>query len=101
MPAFRDYFGAAAKAYASYRPGYPAALFDWLCTVTPGRERAWDCGTGSGQAAVALSERFMEVVATDPSVSQLLSAARTPRLSYAAMTAEQAALRAVSVDLVT
>jgi SAM-dependent methyltransferase len=101
MPAFNDYFGAAAKAYASYRPGYPAALFDWLCTVSKGRERAWDCGTGSGQAAVALADHFVEVVASDPSVAQLLSAARTPRLSYLAMTAEEVALRTASADLVT
>jgi SAM-dependent methyltransferase len=101
MPAFSDHFGRAAEAYASYRPGYPAALFDWLCTVTNGRQRVWDCGTGSGQAAVALAERFAEVVATDPSVAQLQSARRAPRLSYVAMTAEQAALRTGSADLVT
>jgi SAM-dependent methyltransferase len=101
MPAFNDHFGAAARAYASYRPGYPTALFDWLCANTNGRERVWDCGTGSGQAAAALAERFAEVVATDPSVAQLTSARRTPRLSYLAMTAEQAALRTGSADLVT
>lgn len=100
-PAFQDYFGAAARAYASYRPTYPTALFDWLCTVTPRREWAWDCGTGSGQAAVALAERFTEVVATDPSVSQLLNAGRRPHLSYLAMTAEQVGLRTAAIDLVT
>jgi SAM-dependent methyltransferase len=100
MPAFSDHFGGAARAYATYRPHYPAALFDWLCSVTAHRERAWDCGTGSGQAAVALAERFAEVVATDPSIDQLGNAARLPSLSYVAMTAEEAALRAGSADLV-
>ena len=101
MATFHDYFGAAARSYASYRPRYPAALFDWLSTVTAGRERAWDCGTGSGQAAVALAERFDEVVASDPSIDQLANAAAAPTLSYVAMTAEQAALRTGSTDLVT
>jgi SAM-dependent methyltransferase len=101
MPAFSDYFGPAARSYASYRPHYPPALFDWVCSVTARRERAWDCGTGSGQAAAALAERFAEVVASDPSVDQLANAAAASGLCYVAMTAEQTALRAGSVDLVT
>jgi SAM-dependent methyltransferase len=101
MPAFSDHFGASARAYASYRPHYPAALFEWLCSVTAGRERAWDCGTGSGQAGVALAGRFAEVVASDPSVAQLANATPSPGLSYVAMTAELPALRTGSMDLVT
>ena len=101
MSSFRDHFGSAARAYAAYRPHYPAALFDWLCSVTTGRERAWDCGTGNGQAAVALVDRFADVVATDPSIDQLRNAVRQPRLSYVATTAEQAAIRSRSIDLVT
>lgn len=101
MSAFRDHFGGAARAYATYRPHYPAALFDWLCSVTAGRERAWDCGTGNGQAAVALVSRFQDVIATDPSIDQLRNATRPPLLAYVGMTAEQAAIRSSSVDLVT
>jgi SAM-dependent methyltransferase len=101
MPAFPDHFSAAARSYASYRPHYPAALFDWLCSVTAGRGRAWDCGTGSGQAAAALAGSFAEVVASDPSVDQLANATPAPTLSYVAMTAEHAALRAECADLVT
>jgi SAM-dependent methyltransferase len=101
MTAFSDHFGRAARSYAEYRPHYPAALFDWLSSVTARRERAWDCGTGSGQAAVALAAHFAEVVASDPSVAQLANAAPAAGLSYVAMTAEQAALRPAAVDLVT
>jgi SAM-dependent methyltransferase len=101
MSAFSDHFGAAARSYASYRPHYPAALFEWLRSVTAGGERAWDCGTGSGQAAVALAACFTEVVASDPSIGQLANAAPAPGLTYVAMTAEQAALRAGCIDLVT
>jgi SAM-dependent methyltransferase len=101
MPAFNDHFSRAAASYASYRPRYPAALFEWLSSITIGRERAWDCGTGSGQAAVPLAERFVEVVASDPSTAQLANAGRAPGLSYVAMTAERAALDDECVDLVT
>jgi SAM-dependent methyltransferase len=101
MPEFTDHFAFAARSYASYRPRYPATLFDWIASFTPGHERAWDCGTGSGQAALALARRYGEVIATDPSASQLASAGRAPGVTYLAMTAERCALAAGSVDLVT
>jgi SAM-dependent methyltransferase len=101
MPAFADHFAFAARSYASYRPRYPAALFDWIASFTPVRARVWDCGTGSGQAAVALAPRYGEVIATDPSVAQLASAERAVGVTYMAMTAEHGALAAGSMDLVT
>ena len=101
MPAFSDHFSATAASYASYRPQYPAALFAWLATATSRHDRVWDCGTGSGQAAVALAPHFAGVVASDPSVAQLANARRAERVTYVAMTAEQCALDAGSVDLVT
>jgi len=101
MTAFTDHFAFAAQSYASYRPRYPGALFDWLASFTPAHTRAWDCATGSGQAAVALAERYDEVIATDASIAQLDSADKSPGVSYLAMTAEQGALAARSVDLVT
>jgi hypothetical protein len=52
---FTDHFGSVAGAYAHYRPTYPAPLFAWLAAVAPARQRAWDCATGTGQAAVALA----------------------------------------------
>jgi SAM-dependent methyltransferase len=101
MPSFADHFSVSAADYARYRPRYPRLLFDWLSLRAPGRERAWDCGTGSGQAAVALRDRFTEVVATDPSIAQLESAERAEGVEYVAMVAERCALRSHSVDLVT
>lgn len=100
-PAFADHFSPSAAAYASYRPRYPAALFEWLASVAPDRVRAWDCATGNGQAATALASYFAHVVATDPSVAQLAHAERMPKLDYAAMTAESAAIAARSVSVVT
>ncbi|MDY7093961.1 MAG: class I SAM-dependent methyltransferase [Acidobacteriota bacterium] len=99
--AFPDHFSAVASGYASYRPGYPEELFRWLAEVTPGRRVAWDCATGSGQAAVPLGGHFGRVLATDGSVSQLLQARSAPRACYAAATAEAAPWAHASVDLVT
>ncbi|HET9013696.1 MAG TPA: class I SAM-dependent methyltransferase, partial [Gemmatimonadaceae bacterium] len=101
MPDFRDHFAFAARSYASYRPHYPPSLFDWLRSLTPRHQAAWDCGTGSGQAAVALARRFDQVVATDASLAQLANADRAPGVHYLAMKAEQCALASRSVDLVT
>lgn len=101
MPAFRDHFAFAASAYASYRPHYPPALFAWLASETHGHERAWDVGTGTGQAAIALAEHYESVIATDPSLAQLASADRAHGVEYAAMRAESSALQGESADLVT
>lgn len=100
MTAFPDHFSGQAGDYARFRPGYPAHLFAWLAGAAPGRERAWDCGTGSGQAARGLAEHFREVVATEPSAAQLAHAAPHPRVRYVRAVAESAPLRAASVDLV-
>lgn len=101
MPSFDDRFAFAAGAYASYRPRYPDALFDWLRARLPAAQRVWDCGTGSGQAAASLAERFQLVVATDPSLAQLAHAERANAPHYVAMTAEAGALVSGSMDLVT
>ena len=101
MPTFTDHFAFAAGSYASYRPRYPAALFEWIASFSPTRDRAWDCGTGSGQAAVMLAKHYGEVVATDPSLAQLANAERVAGVRYLAMTAERCALAAHSTDVVT
>lgn len=101
MASFPDHFSPMASGYARYRPSYPAALFEWLATVAPDHGVAWDCGTGSGQAAVALADYVTLVVATDPSTAQLAFAPSHPRVCYAAMPAERSALASTSVSLVT
>jgi SAM-dependent methyltransferase len=100
MAAFRDHFSGQAGDYARFRPGYPARLFAWLADAAPSRGRAWDCGTGSGQAACGLAEHFREVVATEPSAAQLAHAAPHPRVRDVRAVAESAPLRAASVDVV-
>jgi len=98
---FKDHFSAHADAYARYRPDYPPALFAWLAEIAPARERAWDCATGSGQAAVALAEHFAEVVATDASEKQIRSAFPHPRIAYRVAPAEASGIERASVDAIT
>src|SRR6478672_8341336 len=101
MSSFSDHYSSSASHYASFRPGYPPELFAWLASIAPDRRRAWDCATGSGQAAMPLADHFAHVVATDPSVAQLAHASSRSGVEYAAMSAEDSALAAGSVSLVT
>ncbi|MEA5443545.1 class I SAM-dependent methyltransferase [Cyanobium gracile] len=98
---FIDHFASVSGSYARFRPTYPSALFAWLESVAPTRQRAWDCATGTGQCALALAERFETVLATDASASQLALAEPHPRVRYRLATAEHSGLLAHSMDLVT
>lgn len=98
---FRDHFSQAASEYAAFRPRYPAALFEALAARAPGRRLAWDCATGSGQAALGLADHFDRVVATDASTAQIGAALPHPRVEYRVAPAERSGLAAGSVDLVT
>lgn len=98
---FHDHFSARAAGYARYRPRYPAALTAWVAALAPTRERAWDCATGSGQAAVGLAAHIARVVATDASAAQLAHAARHAGVDYCVARAEDSALATGSVGLVT
>ena len=98
---FPDHFSRVAAEYAEFRPRYPESLFEELSRLPVQRRLAWDCGTGSGQAAVGLAKRFDRVVATEPSGKQLAEAERGARIHYARATAERAPLRDRCVDLVT
>jgi SAM-dependent methyltransferase len=99
--AFKDHFSGHAGSYARHRPTYPPALYAWLAELAPARDAAWDCGTGSGQAAVALAAHFATVTATDPSAEQVAHAAPHPRVRYAVAPAEASGLADASADLVT
>jgi ubiquinone/menaquinone biosynthesis C-methylase UbiE len=67
----------------------------------PSNELAWDCATGSGQAAVELAEVFEGVIATDASEKQIANAERHPRVEYRVAPAEKSGLESGSVDLIT
>ncbi len=99
--AFSDHFSSVASAYAQSRPTYPAALFDWVASQCDGREFAWDCGAGSGQASIELAERFARVIATDASAGQLSRASPHARVEYRVAPAERSGLETDCADLVT
>jgi SAM-dependent methyltransferase len=98
---FADHFSGHAADYAEHRPGYPAELSTFLASVAPARGLVWDCGTGSGQAAVVLAADFEHVVATDPSAAQLAHARRHPRVEYRTAPERDSGLPPHSCDLVT
>lgn len=103
MTSFKDHFSGHAADYASFRPGYPPALFEFVAALPRGRgvrSVAWDCGTGNGQAALGLAEHFERVVGTDPSASQIAHAEPHPRVEYRVAPAESSGLPDASVDLV-
>jgi SAM-dependent methyltransferase len=88
MP-FVDLFSEKADLYASARPRYPEELFVFIASLAPAHLRAWDCGTGSGQAAVSLALHFDKVFGSDPSPEQLSHATKVGNVSYSEQRAEQ------------
>lgn len=100
MADFKDHFGGRAKGYAEFRPQYPKELFEWLAANCSRHEVAWDCGTGTGQAAVALAAHFAVVHATDAAARQIEAAEPHVRVRYAAADAGASGLPDSSIDLV-
>lgn len=98
---FHDHFARVASHYANHRPTYPPQLFAWLADQAPDCRLAWDCATGSGQAAVALADYFAEVIASDASSAQIEAATPCARVVYRVAGADSSGLPDHCVDLVT
>ncbi len=99
--AMKDNFSDNPDGYAKYRPTYPPALFEYLASLAPARDRAWDCATGSGQAAAGLSPLFTEIYATDVSEKQTAHAVSAPNIIYSNERAESPSFPAAFFDLIT
>lgn len=99
--ASKDHFSGQAGDYARHRPRYPESLIRFVAQQAVGKERAWDCATGSGQCAVALAAHFKEVVATDLSQAQIDHAEKNPHVVYRVATAEDSGIESSSVDAIT
>lgn len=84
----KDNFSTKSDNYAKYRPTYPKAFFDYLESILPNKQNAWDCGTGNGQVAFALSKLFKQVYATDISQPQIDNAPSAENISYSVQPAE-------------
>lgn len=98
---FQDHFSRSADGYVRFRPTYPPALYAALVELVTPRRLAWDCATGSGQAAVGLAEYFQRVLATDASPQQLSRAQAHKRVNYALAYAEKLPVPDRAVDMVT
>jgi len=97
---FIDHFSKHSGVYAQSRPTYPDAIFSRLAQLAPGRERAWDCATGSGQAAIGLARHFKGVEATDASAQQIGEAIATPGVTFSVQPAEATSFAAQSFDAI-
>jgi SAM-dependent methyltransferase len=98
--AFKDHFSRQAADYAKFRPRYPRELFEYLGSVAPSRQLAWDCGTGNGQAAIGLATVFDRVIATDASEKQISSAQPHEHVEYRVAPAENSGVQSDTVDLI-
>lgn len=96
---FIDRFSDRSDLYRRARPTYPPGLFDALASLAPGRDLAWDCGAGNGQAAVALAGHFAKVHASEPSARQLEEAQPSDGVSYILERAEDVSLPDGCCDL--
>jgi ubiquinone/menaquinone biosynthesis C-methylase UbiE len=97
----KDLFSAQSDLYSKYRPAYPLELIEYILQFVKGRDAAWDCATGNGQAAYLLAPHFKSVFATDISEKQIANAIEDPRIHYSVSNAETSQFADHSFDLVT
>jgi len=97
----KDLFSKQAGEYAAGRPGYPPELFEYILSFVKGRDAAWDCATGNGQAAAALSPFFNKIEATDLSSEQIARAKTLPNVTYHVCSADRTPFADESFDLIT
>lgn len=90
-----------AKQYAKSRPGYPEELFKYLASLIDNHNVAWDCATGSGQAALSLVKYFDKVIATDVSREQIKNAVQHSRIEFRVCPSENSGISDNSVNLIT
>ncbi len=97
---FKDHFSKQAADYAKFRPRYSREMFQYLGSVGPDRQLAWDCGTGNGQAAVGLASVFDRVIATDASEKPIANAESHQMVEYRVAPAENSGIGSKTIDLI-
>jgi len=97
----KDKFSQQSAFYVKYRPSYPPEMIDFVVSLVREKDMAWDCGTGNGQTAKALSPYFNKVFATDISQKQLDNAYQAGNIFYSVQPAEQTIFLNNSFDLIT
>lgn len=98
---FKDHFSHNSANYLQYRPSYPSALFEFITKHCENKDLAVDVGTGNGQAASELGNRFKKVIGYDPSAEQIKVAIPHSNVEYRIGKAECLDLESNSVDLLT
>ena len=98
---YKDHFSGHATSYQKFRPTYPDEMFEYLASLAPRKELAWDCATGNGQAAISLSNHFSQIIATDASEKQIANAIPSSDVKYQVANAEHTQINDSSVDLIT
>jgi SAM-dependent methyltransferase len=76
-------------------------MFEYLGSLAPSRQLAWDCGTGNRQAAIGLASVFDRIIATDASEKQISNAQAHERVKYRVAPAEDSGIESGTVDLIT
>src|SRR5215510_8287671 len=99
LATFKYHFSKKAAGYAKFRPRYPQELFDYLGSIAPSRQLAWDCATGNGQAAVGLASVFDRVLAIDASGKQITNARPHKVVVYRVAPAENSGIGSETIDL--
>lgn len=97
----KDNFSNQSEDYSKFRPTYPKEMVGKIVSLTKGKKAALDVATGNGQLAVALSDNFDTVYATDISDNQLLHAKRVLNVIYKKMPAETTDFEDNFFDLIT
>jgi SAM-dependent methyltransferase len=97
-------FGAAAAAYAEYRPDYPLDAVRW-CVAPVGRDlaglRVLDLGAGTGKLTAQLASLGADVTAVEPDPAMLAELRRgLPSVRALSGSAEEIPLADGSVDAV-
>lgn len=94
-------FGAAAAAYAEYRPGYAEAAVRWALAPAGPAPRVLDLGAGTGKLTATLVSLGADVTAVEPDPAMLAEFRRTlPGVRSLSGRAEAIPLPDASVDAV-
>lgn len=97
----RNWFAQGGRAYARFRPEYPAPLASFLATAATRHRLAVDVGCGNGQLTQLLAPHFDKVIGLDPSADQIANIVPHERIAYQCAAAEQLPLADGCADLIT
>lgn len=97
----KDNFSRQSKLYSKFRPVYPRELYKFIFFHVKNFQSAWDAGTGNGQVAKILAEKYKSVVASDISEQQLHQAPVIENIKYVKAAEQLPDLSGNYFDLIT